>query len=214
MHFEIQAGHFPVKLIADGDMCVLAAKREGAFEPETLARWVQLARGRVVDVGANTGVYSIAAAMSGAAVEAFEPHSPAAARLAENAKANGVVVNVHEMALLEKDGSVAFGFNPNVTLTSGGTCDASQHRQTTKRVPADTLDSFSFQNVTAVKIDVEGCEMRCLQGAIETIDRCHPAIISEALSMPAGREVEAFLGGYGYSLAAVLDGRNWLFERR
>src|SRR6056300_699863 len=43
-------------------------------------------------------------------------------------------------------------------------------------VPARTLDSYNFQDVDAIKIDVEGSELLVIQGAEETIDRCRPSV--------------------------------------
>jgi FkbM family methyltransferase len=43
-------------------------------------------------------------------------------------------------------------------------------------VPARTLDSYNFQDVNAIKIDVEGSELLVIQGAKDTIDRCRPSV--------------------------------------
>ncbi len=43
-------------------------------------------------------------------------------------------------------------------------------------VPARTLDSYNFQDVDAIKIDVEGSELLVMQGAKDTIERCRPSV--------------------------------------
>ena len=43
-------------------------------------------------------------------------------------------------------------------------------------VPARTIDSYNFDDVDAIKIDVEGSELLVIQGAKETIDRCRPSV--------------------------------------
>ena len=43
-------------------------------------------------------------------------------------------------------------------------------------VPARKLDSYNFQDVDAIKIDVEGSELLVIEGAKETIDRCRPSV--------------------------------------
>ena len=43
-------------------------------------------------------------------------------------------------------------------------------------VPACTLDSYNFQDVDCIKIDVEGSELLVMQGAKDTIDRCRPSV--------------------------------------
>ena len=48
-----------------------------------------------------------------------------------------------------------------------------------KQVEQRTLDSFYFDTVDLIKIDVEGHEYRVLKGAKKTIDKCSPTIIIE-----------------------------------
>lgn len=43
-------------------------------------------------------------------------------------------------------------------------------------VPARTIDSFEFDEVDAIKIDVEGSELLVIEGAKDTIDRCRPSV--------------------------------------
>ena len=43
-------------------------------------------------------------------------------------------------------------------------------------VPARTIDSYNFEDVDAIKIDVEGSELLVMQGAKNTIERCRPSV--------------------------------------
>ena len=43
-------------------------------------------------------------------------------------------------------------------------------------VPARTIDSYNFEDVDAIKIDVEGSELLVMQGAKDTIKRCRPSV--------------------------------------
>lgn len=43
-------------------------------------------------------------------------------------------------------------------------------------VPKRTIDSYNFEDVDAIKIDVEGSELLVIQGAEETIERCRPSV--------------------------------------
>lgn len=43
-------------------------------------------------------------------------------------------------------------------------------------VPKRTIDSYNFEDVDAIKIDVEGSELLVIQGATDTIDRCRPSV--------------------------------------
>ena len=46
-------------------------------------------------------------------------------------------------------------------------------------VPVYTLDSFAFDDVDFVKVDVEGYELKVLQGALKTINKYKPMIVIE-----------------------------------
>jgi len=43
-------------------------------------------------------------------------------------------------------------------------------------VPKRTIDSYNFDNVDAIKIDVEGSELMVIQGAEQTIRQCRPSV--------------------------------------
>jgi len=43
-------------------------------------------------------------------------------------------------------------------------------------VPARTIDSYNFEDVDCIKIDVEGSELYVMQGAKDTIERCRPSV--------------------------------------
>jgi len=46
-------------------------------------------------------------------------------------------------------------------------------------VPVYPLDSFEFDSVDFIKVDVEGYELKVLQGALKTIDKYKPMIVIE-----------------------------------
>ena len=48
-----------------------------------------------------------------------------------------------------------------------------------KIYPVKTLDSFAFENVDLIKVDVEEHEFQVLIGASDTIRKCTPLIITE-----------------------------------
>ena len=77
-----------------------------------------------------------------------------------------------------------------------------------------SLDSFGFERVAAIKIDVEGFENEVLAGATETIRRNRPAIVVEAYggkfderTTPEGlartRETLRRIEAHGYSVERI-----------
>jgi hypothetical protein len=49
-------------------------------------------------------------------------------------------------------------------------------------VQVETIDSYLFQDVGFIKIDVEGYEKFVLEGAVDTIKRCRPTIQLEIVA--------------------------------
>ena len=73
-------------------------------------------------------------------------------------------------------------------------------------VAVRTLDSFAFEKVGFIKIDVEGHEAQVIEGARSTINASHPALLVEIEQRHRKRPIEdvfhqiASLGYAGYFL--------------
>lgn len=67
-------------------------------------------------------------------------------------------------------------------------------------VPVKTLDSFNFQNVGFIKIDVEGWEEEVLKGAVETIARYKPIMYIEDDRKEKSASIRKFVVALGYSI--------------
>ena len=128
------------------------------------------------DVGANEGQTALDAlkAFPAARIVSFEPHPAAFARLSGRAS---VRLEPVQLALDSKPGTAAFyeyGTGPGGTLMNSlvpnarfAVENAAPYREI--QVQADTLDAFcvarGVETVDVLKIDVEGCELRVLEGA-------------------------------------------------
>ena len=60
-----------------------------------------------------------------------------------------------------------------------------------------TIDSTNLAKVDFIKIDVEGMELRVLQGALQTIARLKPTIFCECNSIESGAGVLNFANKVG-----------------
>lgn len=90
-------------------------------------------------------------------------------------------VNVHEVAATNRNtGTIGIldhldhGGHNHVVLDS--TDLKLRASQQLVEVPARTIDSYNFDEVDAIKIDVEGSELLVIEGATNTIDRCRPSV--------------------------------------
>lgn len=173
----------------------------GTLEPEVdTARRLARAGSVVIDVGANTGIYSYA--LSGVArVHAFEPFPPCV-EILKGLRNRGV--EVHAEALSDRPGSATL-YIPRINgrLEPGwASFSRPQGEVEEVNVPVTTLDSFDFRNVSLIKIDVEGHEQAVIKGAHATIEREGPALIIEIeqrhIKIPIGSVFDEILS-HGYT---------------
>ena len=164
--------------------------------------------GVVIDGGANVGGFTLTAASivgPQGVVHAVEA-APATARLLRrNVAANpGHAIQVHELALAEVQGELeltAFEAGSGISsLAPGG-------GGSVVVVQATTLDALtaSLPRVDLVKLDLEGAELRALQGAQRLLAEQRPTLMIELepdhLQRQGGsvEELEALLTGAGYA---------------
>lgn len=167
---------------------ILGEKR---FEPQSMALWCSLVHRAtsILDIGANVGVYSLAAASLRKDVEihAFEPNPYAAARLRLHKRVNGFGnITEHLAALSDKAGAARFSWvDKGGKISSGGALGARvegipNESCVVEMITLDSLD-ISFGSRPLVKIDVEGGELRAVQGATK-LCQAKPDIILESFS--------------------------------
>jgi FkbM family methyltransferase len=135
------------------------------------------------DVGTNFGYYSlnvVQALGSQCKVHAFEPNPRTRERLIWNIGANnmGDVISVHPEAVSDSAGTATLiERSDNSGAARLGTDSAGV------TVDVTSLDLFcqeqSVDRIDVIKIDVEGYEVKVLQGALESLERFKPALIVE-----------------------------------
>lgn len=167
--------------------------------------------GSFVDVGANMGSWTGAAARSFRQVHAFEPLAELAATLRKVAPAN---VMVHEIALSNHAGTARFGVpvHEGKSLSTRASLQAEANvgfEEVAREVTLATLDSLDLRDVDAMKVDVEGHEEAMLDGAWATIERERPTLIIEIEERHHPGRSEAIIGrieALGYTCTFVRNG--------
>jgi FkbM family methyltransferase len=146
------------------------------LEEDILNCWEIAAKGAkvVLDVGANAGIYSLAALAiePDAIVHAFEPTPEIAARLRATAELNGLDrLYVHEAAVFSKNGQATLRRFRGELGTNEGMNFISQDlgNSGTERVQTVCLDQFcqdhAIDHVDLLKLDIQGHEHSALKGA-------------------------------------------------
>jgi FkbM family methyltransferase len=178
------------------------------YEPETFQVFqALLGRSRFfVDIGANTGLFSLVAALDPARIVlAFEPVPQVYRMLRANIRLNGMNnLTAEPLAVSDHVGEVEFF----VTYTRGGIpTDSSSVPGFRSRVgklalQAVTLDSYlrdkALGPVDLLKIDVETAEPRVLRGALQTLRRDRPVIICEVLECVDHEAIHAVMAPLNY----------------
>lgn len=133
----------------------------------------------VVDVGANSGHYSIALAPFSRVVHAFEPDPDVLKRLLANIELNAhLPIEVHGVALGASD--EALPFTPSAGNNRGmGAFSSDGSVLLPVRRGDDYLGHREIAGIGFLKIDVEGFELPVLEGLRHTIERDRPVILLE-----------------------------------
>jgi FkbM family methyltransferase len=109
-------------------------------------------------------------------------------------------ITVHEVALTNMNtGTIGIQDHPEHGGHNFAVYDPKQVKKSQHivNVPARTIDSYNFEEVDAIKIDVEGTEMFVIEGAKDTIDRCRPSVQVEIVPKQCAQ--------YGYNPQDLYD---------
>jgi FkbM family methyltransferase len=157
---------------------------------------------KVVDVGANVGLYSLlAATVDGVEVTAFEPDPGARELATTNVARNGFAnrIELRAEAVGAADGRADFtvGLGPmNRLVGEAGAASGDPTVDRLRTVEVVTLDDGVVGSVALLKVDVEGQELAVLSGARRLLTEHRPALILEANDPFA---LTSFLEPLGYS---------------
>lgn len=134
----------------------------------------------VIEVGAHIGTHTVPISRLVGAwgrVYAFEPQRKVYRELYHNLALNGVTNAVPLRFAIGAGQARVIEMNPPPPGNEGGTGVGAGG----DRAELRSLDSFGFEQVSVLKIDVEGYENEVLKGASDTIRRNRPVILIEIL---------------------------------
>lgn len=134
----------------------------------------------VIEVGAHIGTHTVPVSRlvgPWGRVYAFEPQRKVYRELYHNLALNGVTNAVPLRFAIGAGQARVIEMNPPTPGNEGGTGVGAGG----DRAELRSLDSFGFEHVSVIKIDVEGYEDKVLKGASDTIRRNRPVIMIEIL---------------------------------
>jgi FkbM family methyltransferase len=219
--------HFIMDDMDGLDHVVTLARKKGlAFYEEPYPAFMSVLlrefRGCFLDVGANTGLYTLmaAAVRPDLIVHAFEPLPPIAEILARNIRLNPAIksrIVLHRLALSNATGEADFfeTINPyGLLTTSSGLNEAfSRERGETRlhKTATVTMDDWcahqDLDDIALIKIDVEGFEREVLQGAQFIVPARRPPIGVELLGNADFAYFSGFLERNNYIDCVLTPGR-------
>jgi FkbM family methyltransferase len=164
--------------------------------PDLIVWLVRQSNGFMLDVGANTGLFSLLAAAANPLIKvcAFEPLENIFMILQANLALNQHLadrISVYQIGLSNAAGSFEFyeTINDHGLLTTSSSLEI-EHAQRVgsyckQTIVTESLDGWASRlkggNIALIKIDVEGHEYAVVEGARKTIMRSRPFITVEVL---------------------------------
>ncbi len=144
----------------------------------------------ILDIGANIGTHSIPYSKVSNHVYAFEPQTNIFELLNKNILSNNINnITPYKMAIGHNENIVSISNKVSDGISKGNLIDYNTNKEVNyggielgiggERVDMKTIDSFNFENIGFIKIDVEGCEKLVIYGARNTIEKYRPVVLYE-----------------------------------
>ena len=185
---------------------------ERSLEGQSLKLWAHFAKQSlyIADVGANTGVYALAAAAvnPAAKVIAIEPVARVFGKLAQNVALNSFEIMLVEAAVSDANGTAELFDMPadhvySASLDANQLGEAASVRSEVRTVRLDDLfRSSGFERIDLVKLDVERYEPQALRGMPDFL-AYKPTMLIEILDERIGADIAALVDGLGYHVYAI-----------
>lgn len=164
-----------------------------------------------VDVGSNTGIFSLLAAsmQAGMKVFAIEPMPVFYTILQQNISLNQFHISAFQLALSNQNGFIPLYFprhlEGNIYAASLSLAHFKHHQNTAPNMIEvatsrfdDLIKDDELQGKGVIKIDAEGHGVEVLEGMQHTILEHRPAVIIEVASEKEARQVTGLLKGYSF----------------
>jgi len=147
-----------------------------------LLPWLIKPNDRTIDVGGNWGIYTYKMWRMGAYVDVFEPN-PVCYRVLSAWAMGKIRVKLHDVALSDRDGWATLNIPVDasgIEHDSSGSLEIVDFASVrNEQVAVRTLDSYAFENIKFIKVDVEGHEFNVLRSAEKLLCIQRPSLLVE-----------------------------------
>jgi FkbM family methyltransferase len=126
-----------------------------------------------IDIGANVGLWACDLVKSFDHVIAFEPVAEFRECFKKNVMSSNYTMNPIALGRIESF------IEMNIVQGNTGHSHIDPKSLGVGTIPLKTLDSFNYENIDMIKIDVEGFEEEILAGAMNTIKQNKPVLVIE-----------------------------------
>lgn len=212
---------------SDLDTVGISVRSEGlgAYEapvPDILIELVKSAPGLFLDVGANTGLYALAAAAADRSVEviAFEPLEPVRDLLRRNIGLNRRLakrITIEPLGLSNQTGTSLFyeTINNLGYVSTSSSLDVRHVKEVggelvEREVRTQTLDDYARtlgdRTIAYMKVDVEGHEHAVITGGRQVLAKHRPIFTIEVLGPAEKAPIDEFLARDEYVAFAMAPG--------
>ena len=195
-------------------------KNEWAIQKKILNNRVNV----IFDVGANRGNTSLkyASLFPKAKIHAFEPFPDSCKKFVLNHK-NNMNIKLNHYALSNKVGKASLNINKSVDTNSflkskkiGANSDKHCVSTGNMVVKTNTIDNYCKKNnikeIDVLKIDVQGSELKVLEGAIGLLKNQKIKLIytetyfkQQYINQPLFHDISKFLYNYNFNIQDVYD---------
>jgi len=195
-------------------------RRGGIYEHyifDYIRNYVDIKGKNIIDVGANFGFHTLEFAdlTEDGNVYSFEPQKYVYYQLCANIILNGYGnITAYNIALSDEYANLKMenlDYFSEDTINIGNAHLNAYTNLAYNMVDVKPLDSYNFENIAVLKIDVQGYEPRVLDGAIETIMKNRPIIFIEVeepqLAIYGWTKNDVFnrLDSLGYTYKKIID---------
>ncbi len=192
----------------------------GEWEKQSLEIWAQLSMisSQIVDIGANTGIYSIVAKKNNlkAQVVAIEPIQTNFEILSKNVVANALQITTVQAAVSNYEGtSKMFVLKDRLNyMTALNDNRYNRHPEHAKNIPVietivqvNTLENIAHNSgmdkIDLIKIDVEGHELVVFESIGDYLKINLPSVLVEIISDDAAQGINKIIENFGYYILAM-----------